>query len=381
MRLLPRWPFRLGAAPSAGSGAPAKALAPVAPAFDAVLALGPELLPPGVAPGAAVQAVRAAVQAMPGAGWVAVEAHGLRLPPGLGWVELHTPGGGTAPEGRAWSDLRAGVERVATAALAGVRAASELVAPELGAPEAAAPAFGGFAEGVDRHAFEVPAGISRAEPPAGPGHNAGPGAAASDAALLGTLLSLVLPQAASGSAAALAEVVVGRFGSFAAVLAASERELRAVPGLGTHCIAAIKLLHDAALRLAQAGVAEQSVLGDRTRLLDYLHAVLSRERIEQFRILFLDAEGRLVADEAQARGTVNHTPVYPREVVKRALELGAASLILVHNHPSGDPEPSREDVEMTGQVCRAAELLGVRVEDHLIVGNGRWTSLREQGLM
>ena len=203
----------------------------------------------------------------------------------------------------------------------------------------------------------------------------------SDAALLTTLLGFVLPQAAAAGAATLAEAVVARFGSFAAVLAAGERELRAVPGLGTHCIAAIKLLHDAALRMAQAGVAEQSVLSDRARLLDYLHAVLSRERIEQFRILFLDAEGRLLADEAQARGTVNHTPVYPREVVKRALELGAASLILVHNHPSGDPEPSREDIEMTAQVCRAAELLGVRVEDHLIVGNGRWTSLREQGLL
>ena len=370
----PRWAFWKRAATAA---VPAPTVAPEGPAFDALLVLGPDLLPPGVVPGAAVLAVRTAVQAMPGAGWVAVEAHGLRLPPGTRWVEVHAPGSSAAAEGRAWSELRTGVERAAVAALAGLRAEPGLIAAEV-----VVPVPGGFAEGVDLRAFALPAGGPRAElPPAGPGHNLAPGAPMSDAALLTTLLGFVLPQAAAAGAATLAEAVVARFGSFAAVLAAGERELRAVPGLGTHCIAAIKLLHDAALRMAQAGVAEQSVLSDRARLLDYLHAVLSRERIEQFRILFLDAEGRLLADEAQARGTVNHTPVYPREVVKRALELGAASLILVHNHPSGDPEPSREDIEMTAQVCRAAELLGVRVEDHLIVGNGRWTSLREQGLL
>ena len=97
--------------------------------------------------------------------------------------------------------------------------------------------------------------------------------------------------------------------------------------------------------------------------------------------LVFDADGRLVADEAQARGTVNHTPVYPREVVKRALELGAAALVLVHNHPSGDPTPSREDLDMTGQVKQAADLLGVRVVDHVIVGNGRWTSFKQAGLL
>ncbi len=112
-------------------------------------------------------------------------------------------------------------------------------------------------------------------------------------------------------------------------------------GLGTHGIAAIKLLHAAAVRLARAGVIGLPVLDGRDGLIAYLTAVLARERIEQFRILFLDAAGRLRADEAQARGTVNHTPVYPREVVRRALELEAASVILVHNHPSGDPAPSR----------------------------------------
>jgi DNA repair protein RadC len=113
----------------------------------------------------------------------------------------------------------------------------------------------------------------------------------------------------------------------------------------------------------------------------YLSAVLARERIEQFRILFLDDEDRLLADEAQARGTVNHTPVYPREVARRALELDAAALVLVHNHPSGDPTPSREDLAMTKQVADALRVVGIAVRDHLIVGNGRWTSFRREKLL
>ena len=151
-----------------------------------------------------------------------------------------------------------------------------------------------------------------------------------DPALLTELLSLVLPSDASE----LAAQVVAKFGSFAAVLAAAPDDLRAVRGLGTHSIAAIKLFHATALRLARAGVMDQPVLDDWDRLIAYLTAVLARERIEQFRILFLDHAGRLRADEAQARGTVNHTPVYPREVVRRALELKAAAVILVHNHPT-----------------------------------------------
>ncbi len=174
---------------------------------------------------------------------------------------------------------------------------------------------------------------------------------------------------------------VRRFGSFAAVLAAPEAELRRVPGLGTHSIAAIKLVHAAAVRLARAGVAAQPVLDDRQRLGDYLAAALARERIEQFRILFLDEHGMLRADEVQASGTVNHTPVYPREVVRRALALGASSLVLVHNHPSGDPAPSREDIEMTKQVQDAAAVMGIGLRDHVIVGNGRWLSFRDAGLL
>ena len=116
------------------------------------------------------------------------------------------------------------------------------------------------------------------------------------------------------------------------------------------------------------------------RLIDYLTAVLARERVEQFRILFLDSRNQLLADEAQARGTV-HTPVYPCEVVKRALELHATALILVHNHPSSDPSPGRDDVEVTGLVKQAAAALSITLHDHVIVGNGRWFSFRQKGVL
>ena len=108
---------------------------------------------------------------------------------------------------------------------------------------------------------------------------------------------------------------------------------------------------------------------------------MARERVEQFRVLYLDNKNRLLADEAQSRGTVNHTPVYPREVVKRALELHATALILVHNHPSGDPAPSREDVAMTGEIRQAADAIGIRLHDHVVVGNGRCLSFRAEGLL
>jgi DNA repair protein RadC len=137
----------------------------------------------------------------------------------------------------------------------------------------------------------------------------------------------------------------------------------------------------AALRMMAAEVREKPVLNNWDRLLGYLHAALAREKVEQFRILFLDPKNRLIADEAQAKGTVNHTPVYPREVVKRALELHATALILVHNHPSGDPTPSRADMEMTTQIRDAAALLEIVVHDHLILGNGRHFSFRQEGLL
>jgi DNA repair protein RadC len=175
--------------------------------------------------------------------------------------------------------------------------------------------------------------------------------------------------------------LIQRFGSFANAIAAPMPELLTVEGLGRSGAAALKAVHAAALRLARSEVLGRPVLANWQAVLDYLTAVLAREKIEQFRLLFLDNRNRLLADEAQARGTVNHTPVYPREVVKRALELNAVALILVHNHPSGDPTPSREDIAMTRAIAEAAATVSVAVHDHVIVGNGRWTSFRQEGLL
>ncbi len=184
-----------------------------------------------------------------------------------------------------------------------------------------------------------------------------------------------------GDTKPLAKKLINQYGDFARVLAAPAEELAAQPELGVNHAAAIKLVQAAALRMMQAEVREQPVLNNMERLNAYLNAALSREKIEQFRVLFLDSKNRLIADEAQSRGTVNHTPVYPREVVKRALELHATALILVHNHPSGDPTPSRADIEMTAAIRTAAETLDIVLHDHLILGNGQMFSFRREGLL
>ncbi|NHO18328.1 DNA repair protein RadC [Acetobacter oeni] len=179
----------------------------------------------------------------------------------------------------------------------------------------------------------------------------------------------------------LSQSLLLHFGSLSGVLTATNQSLRAIAGVGPHLLSAIRIMQDAALRLHRASLQSIEILSDRPRLYQYLSAVLAREVIEQFRILFLRSDDTLIADEAQARGTVNHTPVYPREVVRRALELGATSIILVHNHPSGDPTPSPDDLAMTRQVSAAAAILGLVVRDHIIVGNGRWLSFAEKGLL
>jgi DNA repair protein RadC len=205
----------------------------------------------------------------------------------------------------------------------------------------------------------------------------GPGALA-DYELLEMLLFFAFKK---GDTKPLAKALINRYGSFANVLTAPQRELLETPGLGEHSVTAIKLVQDAALRLAKAEILEKPLLNNWDRLIDYLNAALAREKIEQFRILFLDSKNRLIADEAQAKGTVNHTPVYPREVIKRALELHATALILVHNHPSGDPTPSRADIDMTAEIREAGAVLSVVVHDHLIIGNGRHLSFRREGLL
>jgi len=185
----------------------------------------------------------------------------------------------------------------------------------------------------------------------------------------------------TGDTKPLAKALINRYGSFAAVLAAEPRALLETRGLGPHSVSAIKLVQAAALRLAKAEVMERPVLNNWDRLVDYLSAALAREKVEQFRVLFLDSKNRLIADEAQSRGTVNHTPVYPREVVKRALELNASALILVHNHPSGDPTPSQADITMTNQINDACRVLGLTLHDHLVIGKSREVSFRSEGYL
>ena len=195
------------------------------------------------------------------------------------------------------------------------------------------------------------------------------------------LLELVLFAIPRRDTKPIARDLLARFGSFAAVIAAPVVELTKVEGLGEGGVAALKAVHAAMLRTAKAEVIKRPVLNNWDRLMEYLNAALARERVEHFRVLFLDTRNRLLADEAQGRGTVNHTPVYPREVVKRALDLHATALILVHNHPSGDPTPSAEDVAMTREIRDAARALSVTLHDHVIVGNGRWLSFRREGLL
>ena len=205
----------------------------------------------------------------------------------------------------------------------------------------------------------------------------GPGALA-DYELLEMLLYFAQPR---GDTKPLAKALINRFGSFGMALTAPSEQLFEIPGLNMHGVAAMKLVQAASVRLAQSEIVDRPVLGNWDRLMDYLTVVLAREPVEHFRVLFLDNRNQLLADEAHARGTVNHTPVYPREVVKRALEVNATALILVHNHPSGDPTPSREDIDMTGEISEAAAVFSITVHDHVIVGNGRWVSLRKERLL
>ena len=206
----------------------------------------------------------------------------------------------------------------------------------------------------------------------------GGAAALLDQDLLEMLLFLAVPRRDTKP---VAKALLDRFGSFAGTISAPPNELLGVDGVAEASMAALKLVQAAALLLIRSELVEKPVLNNWDKLMDYLNAVMARERVEQFRVLFLDSRNRLKADEAQARGTVNHTPVYPREVVKRALELNATAILLVHNHPSGDPTPSREDIAMTREVAEAARAVSVVLHDHVVVGNGRWISFKSEGLL
>lgn len=179
----------------------------------------------------------------------------------------------------------------------------------------------------------------------------------------------------------LAKELIERFGSFAEVVSADAALLSQVPGLGEAAIAELKIVQAAAIKLGQGRVINRPHISSWKQLLDYCRAAMSFDMREQFRILYLDTRNRLIADEVQQRGTVNQAPVYPREVVKRALELGASAIILVHNHPSGDPTPSRADIDMTREVVQAAKALKIEVYDHLVIGHGEPASMRSLGLL
>jgi DNA repair protein RadC len=166
----------------------------------------------------------------------------------------------------------------------------------------------------------------------------------------------------------LAKELIAKFGSFAEVVAAPRQRLKESKGVGEAVVDELKIVHAAANRLARGQVSKRPVLSSWSSVLDYCRTTMAYDDKERFRLLFLDKRNQLIADEVQQTGTVDHTPVYPREVVKRALELSATALILVHNHPSGDPTPSRADIQMTQSIIDVAKPLGISVHDHIIVG-------------
>ena len=199
-----------------------------------------------------------------------------------------------------------------------------------------------------------------------------------DCELLEYLLFGVKPR---GDVKPLAKSLLGEFGSLAAVLAAEPARLSKVPGMGDSSTAAFQVAHELARRLALEQASEATVISSWEKLLAYCRIAMGHEQVEQFRLLFLDKKNRLIADELQQRGTIDHTPVYTREVVKRALELGATALILAHNHPSGDPTPSKADIEMTREIEAAVEKLGIVVHDHIIIARNGHASFKALGLL
>ncbi|MBA2126226.1 hypothetical protein DLM45_08320 [Hyphomicrobium methylovorum] len=178
----------------------------------------------------------------------------------------------------------------------------------------------------------------------------------------------------------IAKRLLAKFGSFADVISAPAERLKEIDGVGDRAVTELKLIKAAAERFTKGTIQARSTLSSWTSVLDYLRLAQGFEAREQFRILFLDKKNQLIADEVQGSGTVDHTPVYIREVVKRALELSASAIVLVHNHPSGDPTPSRADIEMTREIVAVAKPLGIAVHDHIIVGRNGHSSLKAMQL-
>lgn len=179
----------------------------------------------------------------------------------------------------------------------------------------------------------------------------------------------------------LAHLLMAEFGDFNRVVSAPLDRLRSIKGVGDAVIIELKVVEAAAQRLARARILNRHVISSWDALVDYCHTTMAHRETEQFRVLFLDRKNVLIADEEQGKGTVDHVPVYPREVAKRALELNASALILVHNHPSGDPTPSQSDIDMTNQMEKACGALGLTLHDHLIVGKSRELSFKSEGYL
>lgn len=179
----------------------------------------------------------------------------------------------------------------------------------------------------------------------------------------------------------LAHELMQEFGDFNGVISASVVRLGSVSGIGDAAIQELKIVEAAAHRLVRSRVMGREVLSSWDALIDYCTASMAHRKTEQFRILFLDKKNVLIADEAQQKGTVDHVPVYPREVAKRALELNASSLILVHNHPSGDPSPSQADIDMTGRILTALQALNISLHDHVIIGKNQTVSFHDLALL
>jgi DNA repair protein RadC len=178
----------------------------------------------------------------------------------------------------------------------------------------------------------------------------------------------------------LAKEILARFGSFAEAVAAAPERLMEIEGVTDAVVTEIKVVQAAALRTSQSEVKQRPVLAAMSTVLAYLRSAMAFEDREQFRILFLDRRNRLIADEVQGRGTIDHTPVYTREVLKRALELSASAIVLAHNHPSGDPTPSKADIDMTKQIVEVATKLGVTVHDHIVLGRDGHLSMKSAGI-
>lgn len=196
------------------------------------------------------------------------------------------------------------------------------------------------------------------------------------------VLSLVLHRAIPDlSVKALALRLLSTFGDFNHVISAPPARLMAVEGVTTAVVQELKIVETAAHRLARGKIMDREVLSSWDALLDYCQTRMAHLAVEHFRVLYLDRKNVLIADEAQGAGTVDHVPVYPREVIRRALELNASAFILVHNHPSGDPTPSVEDIAMTKTISSAGDVLGITLHDHLVIGKTGHMSMRAEGMI